>query len=863
MYCLMFTKPKAGRPLLVSDMVKRLYHICSILLVFQNSILSQCPPLDPITGPAEVQSCFNLTISYTVPNGADANLVWTVTPTGIGSFQGPASGETVGIRWNGQYGPTAQLCATPTNPCYDPTPVCLTITIEPIFATVQGHVRACAGDYVYHPITGSPNTEFMWTCFNPAVGLPPNGSGDLDFTAANVTAYTVSGIFVQSVQGDCLGGQQGFLVMVYPLPTVTPPAPVTACGGSSVSVAFQGTPGADFLWTNDNPAIGLAASGSGNITFTSAPVTQIETATITVTPSQVNVDATGSVTCTGDPATFTITVKPTPLTDDPPDLSVCRGESVAVAFSGSGTAPTYAWTNSHPAIGLPASGTGNISFTAANPGAAPLTATLSVQATEDGCTGPPQSFAITVKPVPSAGAQANRAVCAGQALSVALSGTPAGTTFTWENTNTAIGLPASGSGNITFTAAPVPAPETATITYTPALNGCVGPPASFHITVNPLPVADPLPGIAACAGDEVEVVFSGSPGSTYAWENSNTSVGLGLMGAGNINFTAANVAVTQSATVTVTPTALGCTGPLMSFGITMRPRPAAAVPDSVAVCPGDTVAVALTGSPGAALNWTNADTAIGLGPAGTGNILFVAAPVTDTTTATVTITPVAATSGCVGLPVTFPITVNKCCATTAGTLDTTTITLCGPDKSISLALPAGYHLEPGDTLRYILYSNPANPLGSIVQYSDTLLFHFLPDSMHLDSTYFVGALAGPLLPGDSLLIDAAAKCFSLLKGPKVRWAKKPAMAVAIPPEAVCGDGCVDVQFDLTGTPPFQFTWHIVQNGLVLLSRDETVATGHLHTVMVCPQDFDLPAAGNEPVQFRVVWLVDRYCGCAD
>jgi hypothetical protein len=811
-----------------------------------------------------VPSCFNLTISYTVPNGANADLVWTATPTGIGSFQGPASGETVGIRWNGQYGPTAQLCATPTNPCYDPTPVCLTINVEPIFATVQGHVRACAGDYIYWPITGSPNTEFLWTCFNPAVGLPPNGSGDLDFTAANVTAYTVSGIFVQSVQGDCLGAQEIFLVMVYPIPTVTAPDPVSACGGAPVSVAFQGTPaGADFLWTNDNPAIGLPASGSGNLSFTAAPVTQIETATITVTPSKVNVDATGSVTCTGDPVTFTITVRPTPTVDDPPDVAVCRGEPVAVAFSGSGGTPTYSWTNNTPSVGLPASGTGNIAFASANPGASPLTATVTVQATEDGCTGPPQTFNVTVKPIPGAGPQTNRTVCAGQSLSVALSGTPAGTTFTWENSNPAIGLAASGSGNINFNAAPVPAQETATVTYTPMLDGCVGPPASFTITVNPLPVMSTVPEAVVCAGDEVEAVFDGPPGSTYAWDNSNTAVGLGPAGAGNINFTAANVAVTQTATVTVIPTALGCAGPPISFGIVVRPKPVAQAPLPVAVCPGDTVTVALTGSPGATLHWTNVDTAIGLGPAGVGNILFVAAPVTDTTTATVTITPVAAGSGCVGQPVTFPITVNKCCATAAGMLDSTTVTVCGPDKIISLALPAGYHLEPGDTLRYILYSNPANPLGSIVQYSDTLLFHFQPDSMHLDSTYFVAVLAGPLAPGDSLLLDAAAKCFSLHKGPKVRWAKKPAMAVAVPPEAVCGDGCVDVQFDLTGTPPFEFTWQVLQNGQVLLSRDETVATGYQHTVMVCPQDFDLPAVGNEAVEFRVVWLVDRDCGCFD
>jgi hypothetical protein len=834
-----------------------------LLFCLNATLLAQCPPLEPISGPASVQSCVNTYRQYTIPNSADANLVWSVIPPSMGNFQGSPTGQTISIFWY-DYEPSAILCATPTNPCYDPTPVCLTVEVAPIpYVICPDHVFVCAGDAVYIPITGSPNTEFLWTCLNPAVGLPGSGSGDIAFIAANVNMFTSANILLNSWQGTCQGLNESFGVYVYPRPTISPPVPVITCGGAPVSVAFQGTPGADFLWTNDNPAIGLAASGSGNISFNAAPVTQTETAIITVTPSQDNVHILGILTCTGDPVTFTITVKPTPTVDDPPDLSVCCGEPVAVAFSGSGSAPTYAWTNSLPAIGLPASGTGNISFSAANPGASPLTATISVQATQDGCTGPPQAFAVTVKPIPAAGPQNNRAVCAGQALSVALSGTPAGTTFTWENSNPAIGLPASGSGNINFTAAPVAAQETATITYTPVLNGCVGPPASFQITVNPLPVADPLPGIIACAGDELEAVFSGSPGSTYAWENSNTAVGLGLSGTGNINFTAANVAVTQSATVTVTPTALGCAGPPMSFGITVRPRPVVTAPDSVAVCPGDTVAVALTGSPGATLNWINADTAIGLGPAGVGNILFVAAPVTDTTTATVTITPVAAASGCVGQPVTFAITVNKCCATSAGTLDTATVTLCGPDKIISLNLPGNHHLEPGDTLRYILYANPANPLGSIVQYSDTLLFHFLPDSMQLDSAYFVGVLAGPLLAGDSLLLNAAAKCFSLHKGPRVRWVKKPAMSVALPPEAVCGDGCVDVQFDLAGTPPFEFTWHIMQNGQVLLSRDETVATGHQHTVMVCPQDFDLPAAGNELVQFRVVWLTDRYCGCGD
>src|ERR1700743_1414356 len=61
-----------------------------------------------------------------------------------------------------------------------------------------------------------------------------------------------------------------------------------------------------------------------------------------------------------------------------PNQTVANGASTtAVNFTGAGCA--FNWTNSNPAIGLPASGTGNIpSFTAINTGSTPITATISV-----------------------------------------------------------------------------------------------------------------------------------------------------------------------------------------------------------------------------------------------------------------------------------------------------------------------------------------------------------------------------------------------------------------------------------------------------------------------------------------------------
>jgi len=114
-----------------------------------------------------------------------------------------------------------------------------------------------------------------------------------------------------------------------PPPVVNPVSNVQACGGDMVSaIAFTGTPGATFNWTNNNTAIGLAASGTGNIaSFMAANVTAQQVATITVTP------VLGSET--GTPITFTITVKPKPTlaisTFNNP--TICAGSNGSILFT--------------------------------------------------------------------------------------------------------------------------------------------------------------------------------------------------------------------------------------------------------------------------------------------------------------------------------------------------------------------------------------------------------------------------------------------------------------------------------------------------------------------------------------------------
>ena len=766
-------------------------------------------------------------------------------PPTIGSFIGPSTGESVIIGWTNAG--TVQLCATPTNPCYDDPPICLDITVTPApIMDDPPFITVCAGEAVYVPLSSPDDIDlYTWVNNNPGIGLPGSGSGDINFIATDdFSAPVIGTIDLIPWEGVCAGIPEIFTITVWPLPEVNPPPNITVCQGASVNVVFSGSSGATFTWTNSNPAIGLGASGTGNLSFTAANVSQQEVGTITVTP------VIGG--CEGDPVTFDITVNPGPTMDDPPDLTVCAAEPVSVQFSGGGTG--FSWTNSNTAIGLGASGTGNLNFTAANV-AVQQTATITVRATGGACPGYPETFTITVLPLPNVNPVANLTACGGAMLSVSFSGT-AGAAFNWTNSNPNIGLDASGTGNIAFTAANVLQQETGTITVTPVLDGCAGPPKTFQIRINPQPLMDPPTDVTTCGGADLSVGFSGPPGTTYAWTNSNPAIGLGPAGTGDIDFTANNSALTQTAIVTVTPALLGCIGPSQSFTISVLPAPEVNPPSNQVVCEGAAVAVNFSGTAGTTFNWTNSTPAIGLAASGTGNLNFSAAQVSDTTTGVITVTPVK--GGCAGPPQSFSVTVIECCATSAGTLDTNSIAVCGP-KTVALVLPGNHHLEPGDTLRFILYSNPANPLGSIVQYSDTLYFPFLPGIMAFGQTYYAAVLAGPLLPNDS--INAAASCFSMFKGPKIRWLPKPAIAVAMPPESVCSNGCADVVFDFTGTPPFQFTWLIVQGGQVLLSKTETSAT-HQMTVTVCPSDFDVPGTGGY-INFQVNFLTDMFCGCGD
>ncbi|MGI9159357.1 MAG: hypothetical protein ACR2K1_06365, partial [Saprospiraceae bacterium] len=332
----------------------------AVALLSAQILAAQCPPLGPIQGTTSPSLCGVPTWNYlfhiySIPNAAAADLVWTLSPA-TGQFVASINtGPDVTVNFDSP-GPT-QLCATPTNPCYDPTPICIDLDVRDYpYADPPTIQRVCHGEQVYHEWTGDAEF-FTWRVSQLTVpqdiGQPPGQNGlqygTVDFIAKNTGNSVIHARIVYGAWHHipaCGGFPAVWYLDVYPRPTVTAAPDITVCGGSPVAAAFTGN-AETFNWTNDNPAIGLPASGTGNIAFTSVKAPQTETAQITVTPA--------NAACDGDPVTFTITVQGSNM-DPPPDITVCDGDAVNIPFSGN--ASEYDWTSSNPAIGLDAAGSG-------------------------------------------------------------------------------------------------------------------------------------------------------------------------------------------------------------------------------------------------------------------------------------------------------------------------------------------------------------------------------------------------------------------------------------------------------------------------------------------------------------------------
>lgn len=379
------------------------------------------------------------------------------------------------------------------------------------------------------------------------------------------------------------------------LPTVDPEPDVSGCAGTPFTINFTGTgnPPPVFNWTNDNTNIGLGASGTGSSITVNPPagLGQQEVATITVTPQ--------SGTCFGDPITFTITVDPLPLTNDPPDIVACSGDFVEVIFSGSDPNATYHWTVNNVPL-FPPSGQGDISGTVP-PLPFSVSGSVTVHAEVGNCVGPPQTFNVTLNPAISATFTQNGPsnICAGQSAAFTVNFSGGGAPYTFIYSIDGVQQPPLVTNNDPFNFT-VPLTMDATISAVSfeAGNGCTQDvDGSFDITVNQAPTATLAAGPTnLCAGQslDIPVTFNGSDDYTFVY--TINGVPQPPITATGPDYTLTVNPPTGTTTYVLTSvTSNGCTGTATgSHQAVVTPLPTAFINGNPVVCAGQNVNIPVT-----------------------------------------------------------------------------------------------------------------------------------------------------------------------------------------------------------------------------------------------------------------------------
>jgi large repetitive protein len=306
-----------------------------------------------VTVNPNITPTFSFGTSLAICAGTGVPALPTTSGNGITGTWNPAAASDQN---SGTYTftPAAGQCATTTT---------LTVTVNPntipAFSFGPSLVICAGGTVPTLPTTSANGINGTWS---PAV-VSNQTSGVYIFTPATMPGQCISSVRFVVTVNQIVTPTFGFgTSQIICAGTTVPVLPTTSANG------VTGT------WS---PAV-VSNQTSGVYIFTTAP-------------GQCAVPST----------TFTVTVPPVATVNATTDISVTDGTTIPM-FSPSGTPAgvSFSWTNSNTAIGLAASGTGNVpSFTAINKGTIPLSATITVTPIINGCAGTSMSYVITVTPL--------------------------------------------------------------------------------------------------------------------------------------------------------------------------------------------------------------------------------------------------------------------------------------------------------------------------------------------------------------------------------------------------------------------------------------------------------------------------------
>ncbi|MGX7668975.1 beta strand repeat-containing protein, partial [Flavobacterium pedocola] len=648
------------------------------------------------------------TVTATPGTAGTYNYAWTVpagatNPGNVASFTTTVAGNYSVVITN-----TTTNCSS--------TSATGTVTTNPLPTVTVNSPSACTGLPATITAThGAGSYTYVWTV--PAGATNPGNvasfSTTVNGTYSVVITNTVTGCSSASASGNF---------------TTSPAGPnlVLICGTSTAgNTAFDwnniaGITNFHYVWTMPDGSTGFGDQPSGLQIQIPNPLDM--PVTITVTP-------TGSV-CVA-PQTITCNC-PNPVINNNTNQAYCSGQTVPqYNFATANPYDTVSWTNSNPAIGLPASGTSFFlpSFTAATT-TTPMVATITVRLTKYGCQGSARTFTITINPVPTVTVN-NPTVCAGATATVtATPGTAGAYTYAWT-----VPAGASNPGSVASFNATVAG--TYSVVITSNATTCSSASASGTVTINPLPTVT-VNSSTVCTGAPATVTATPGTAGTY---NYVWTVPAGATNPGNVASFTTTVAGNYS--VVITNTTTNCSSASTSGTVTNNPLPTVTV-NSPSVCAGTSATV--TATPGTAATYSYVWTV----PAGATNPGSVAS-FTTTVAGTYSVVITNTTTTCSSASASGTVTVNPL----------PTVTVNSP--SVCAGTPATVTATPGTAGTYTyVWTVPAgvtNP-GSVPSFTTTVGGNYSVVITNTATTCSSASASGTvtIIPNPTVTVNSSTVC---------------------------------------------------------------------------------------------------------
>lgn len=459
----------------------------------------------------------------------------------------------------------------------------VTTTYQCVVEGVCGYKQTLDHTVNVNQLPTITNSATNYTCSDVALNLPivsdlastyswyaannGNVSGE---TTSTSTANTITDDLVNSTTAPqtvtyyvtptstagCPGPEQTFDVVVNPLPSMINSSTQTICSGQNVNIPLQSNIAANYSWYADNNA---NVSGETTSTSTATSITDgltnntssVQTVNYHVTPTST------SGSCAGTAQTVTITVNPKPVMTSASSKTICSGTSPSLALT-SNMSASYSWVatpNTNVAgesTSTQTSSTITDILSTSTGSQEIVNYTVYSTATTGGCSGDPQTVAISVNPKPNMTSGNTDEICDGETMAFALTSDIA-STFTWvatsngnvggESTTNQTGSTINNTLTNSTTSAQV---VQYTVTPTATSGGCQGTAQTVSVTVNPTPDAN--------AGSTATLLCS-SPTVTLSGSSSTAGVNYSWSGPGTItNGTTLTPDVDATGTYTLTVT---------------------------------------------------------------------------------------------------------------------------------------------------------------------------------------------------------------------------------------------------------------------------------------------------------------------